>query len=138
MRHVLSLENLSTDEVRRVLDLSAEYKRELQGGNRPNDFSGHVMGLLFEKPSLRTRVSFETLFKQLGGSSLFLGKDVGWGEREPIRDFIPILTSYLDLLVIRAKSHEKVMEACEYSRCPIINGLTDVSHPCQASAPVRD
>ena len=94
------------------------------------------MGLLFEKPSLRTSVSFETLMAQLGGSSLFLGEDVGWGKREPLRDFMPILTSYLDVLVIRAKSHEKVQESLEFSRCPIINGLTDVSHPCQALADI--
>ena len=72
----------------------------------------------------------------MGGDSLFLGKDVGWGEREPLRDFIPILTSYLDVLVIRAKSHDKVIEATEHSLCPIINGLTDVSHPCQALADI--
>lgn len=136
MRHVLSLEDLSIDEVKRVLALSLELKSELKNGNRPPLMAGHVLGLLFEKPSLRTRVSFETLIKQLGGGSLFLSKDVGWGEREPVRDFIPILTSYLDVLVIRAKSHEKVIEATEYSQCPIINGLTDVSHPCQALADI--
>ena len=94
------------------------------------------MGLLFEKPSLRTRVSFETLMQQMGGSSLFLGQDVGWGKREPICDFIPVLTSYLDVLVIRAKSHEKVVEATKFSQCPVINGLTDLSHPCQALADI--
>ena len=65
---------------------------------------------------------------------MFLGSDVGWGVREPLCDFMPILTSYLDLLVIRAKSHAKVEEAVSFSRCPVINGLTDLSHPCQAFA----
>lgn len=136
MRHVLSLDDLTTEEIQRVLQIAADLKAKLANKERPSLLANHVMGLLFEKPSLRTRVSFETLIKQMGGSSLFLGKDVGWGEREPVRDFIPILTGYLDVLVIRAKSHEKVIEATQYSQCPIINGLTDVSHPCQALADI--
>lgn len=134
MRHVLSLFDLTTTEIQRVLQLSKQLKQGLEKGQRPATLAGHTVGLLFEKPSLRTRVSFECLTSQLGGNSLFLGQDVGWGKREPVQDFIPILTSYLDVLVIRAKSHAAVAEACEYSRCPIINGLTDVSHPCQALA----
>ena len=136
MRHVLSLTDLSVEEIRRVLDLSIDLKKRLQSGERPAILQQHVLGLLFEKPSLRTRVSFETLIAQLGGSSLFLGQDVGWGTREPMRDFMPILSSYLDVLVIRAKSHEKVKEAMSFSSCPIINGLTDVCHPCQALADI--
>ncbi|QEG22171.1 ornithine carbamoyltransferase [Mariniblastus fucicola] len=134
MRHVLSLYDMTSEEVQQVLDLSSEYKSRLESGDRPALLAGHTVGLLFEKPSLRTRVSFETLTSQLGGNSLFLGSDVGWGVREPLCDFVPILTSYLDLLVIRAKSHAKVEEAVSFSRCPVINGLTDVSHPCQAFA----
>lgn len=134
MRHVLSLFDLTADEIRRVLEIAANLKSELINGQRPALLQHQVMGLLFEKPSLRTRVSFETLMNQVGGSSLFLGQDVGWGKREPIRDFVPVLTSYLDVLVIRAKSHEKVIEATKFSQCPVINGLTDLSHPCQALA----
>lgn len=134
MRHVLSLFEMTSEEIRQVIDISADYKAKLEGGDRPALLAGHTVGLLFEKPSLRTRVSFETLTTQLGGNSLFLGEDVGWGSREPLCDFMPILTSYLDLLVIRAKSHAKVEEAVSFSRCPVINGLTDVSHPCQAFA----
>lgn len=134
MRHVLSLLDLTADEIRRVLEIAATLKSELESGKRPAILEHQVMGLLFEKPSLRTRVSFETLMSQMGGSSLFLGQDVGWGKREPICDFIPVLTSYLDVLVIRAKSHEKVVQATTYSQCPVINGLTDLSHPCQALA----
>ena len=136
MRHVLSLTDLSVDEIRRVLDISIDLKNRLQAGERPAILEQNVLGLLFEKPSLRTRVSFETLIGQLGGASLFLGEDVGWGTREPMRDFMPILSSYLDVLVIRAKSHEKVKEAMSFSTCPIINGLTDVCHPCQALADI--
>jgi len=136
MRHVLSLLDLTTAEIRRVLELSVHLKHKLDNHQRPPLLQHHVLGLLFEKPSLRTRVSFETLIAHVGGASLFLGSDVGWGTREPMCDFMPILSSYLDLLVIRAKSHEKVVEATEYSACPVINGLTDVCHPCQALADV--
>ena len=134
MRHVLSLHELTTEEIEEVLSLSESYKAKMAAGDRPALLAGHTVGLLFEKPSLRTRVSFETLTSQLGGNSLFLGEDVGWGKREPLCDFMPILTSYLDLLVIRAKSHDMVHKAVQFSRCPVINGLTDVSHPCQAFA----
>ena len=136
MRHVLSLFDMNTAEIEKVLDLAAEYKSRLHNGDRPQLLAGHTVGLLFEKPSLRTRVSFESLTTHLGGNSLFLGEDVGWGVREPLCDFMPILTSYLDLLVIRAKSHAKVEEAVSFSRCPVINGLTDISHPCQAFADI--
>jgi len=136
MRHVMSLLDLSTSEILRVLEIAQDLKAKLKSGQRPNLLAGHVAGLLFEKPSLRTRVSFETLMGQLGGTSLFLGEDVGWGTREPLCDFMPILTSYLDVLVIRAKSHEKIRESLEFSQCPIINGLTDVCHPCQALADI--
>ena len=134
MRHVLTLMDLTAEEIRRVLAIASELKSELANGHRPPILQHRVAGLLFEKPSLRTRVSFETLMAQTGGTSLFLGSDVGWGTREPMCDFMPILTSYVDVLVIRAKSHEQVIQSTALSRCPIINGLTDVAHPCQALA----
>ncbi len=134
MRHVLTLMDLTAAEIRRVLAIASELKSALANGHRPPILQHRVAGLLFEKPSLRTRVSFETLMAQTGGTSLFLGSDVGWGTREPMCDFMPILTSYVDVLVIRAKSHEQVIQSTAFSRCPIINGLTDVAHPCQALA----
>ncbi|MCH2182976.1 MAG: ornithine carbamoyltransferase [Mariniblastus sp.] len=136
MRHVLSLFDLSSSEIRRVLEIASDLKQQYAEGIRPASLERQVLGLLFEKPSMRTRVSFETLIRHAGGSSLFLGSDVGWGTREPIQDFIPIMTSYLDCLVIRANRHEDVVAATEYSRCPIINGLTDYCHPCQALADI--
>ena len=136
MRHLLTLHDYTTEEIRSILDLGHELKRKIREGDRPSLMQGHVAGLLFQKPSLRTRVSFESLVSQLGGQSLFLGADVGWGKREPVQDFMPILTSYLDILIIRAKRHDDVAEAMKYSQCPVINGLTDVSHPCQALADI--
>ncbi|MEM7454421.1 MAG: ornithine carbamoyltransferase [Planctomycetota bacterium] len=136
MRHVISLFDLTADEIRTVLDLSIKLKQQLRDGEREPLMQQKTMGLLFQKPSLRTRVSFETLFNQMAGSTMFLSGDVGWNTREPVQDFMPILTGYLDLLVIRAKNHNDVVEAAQFSQCPIINGLTDVSHPCQALADV--
>jgi ornithine carbamoyltransferase len=134
MKHLIELSDLQADEIRQILAISAELKSEFKQGTRRPIFAGKVLGLLFEKPSLRTRVSFEALMNQHQGASLYLGADVGWQQREPLRDFVPVLTSYLDFLVIRAKSHEDVLAASEWSRCPVINGLTDYSHPCQALA----
>ena len=134
MRHLLSWEDYSVAEIRRILDIGNDLKSLALEGNRPPVLERMVIGLLFEKPSLRTRVSFECLASQTGAASLFLGSDVGWGTREPIKDFIPILTSYVDCLVLRAKNHDDVVQAANYSRCPIINGLTDLTHPCQALA----
>ena len=134
--HFLSLEDYSATQVREILNCGQDLKNNLKSGQRPRLLAEQVVGLLFQKPSLRTRVSFEALSAHLGAKSLYLGADVGWGEREPNQDFIPVLTSYLDLLVIRAKKHEAVVEAARYSQCPVINGLTDYNHPCQALADV--
>ena len=134
-RHVLSLTELSSDEIRQVLNVSAELKHKLKRGTRESLLPNYVMALLFEKPSLRTRVSFETGMRHLGGSSLFLGQDCGWGGgREPVEDFARVLSSYVDVIVVRAKSHASVQELAKHSGVPIINGLTDLSHPCQALA----
>ena len=97
-------------------------------------FPGRVLALLFEKQSLRTRVSFETAIANLGGSSLFLGKDVGWGERESLADFAQVLSEYVDAVVCRANSHARVIALAHHCTCPVINGLTEIYHPCQALA----
>lgn len=133
-RHFTQLTDLTPGEVRHVLDVSHRLKAELIQGTRRPFFAGRVLGLLFEKPSLRTRVSFEALIGQHGGQALYLGQDVGWGKREPIEDFVPVLTSYLDGLVIRANAQTLVDQAAKLSRCTVINGLTEKAHPCQALA----
>jgi ornithine carbamoyltransferase len=134
VRHVLTLLELSADEIKRVFKLSAELKSNMARGLREPILPGRVMGLLFEKPSLRTRVSFEAAMAHLGGTSLFLGLDVGWGKRESIADFASVLGQYVDVIVCRANSHEKVEELARFADCPVINGLTDKAHPCQALA----
>lgn len=134
MRSVLTLFELTAAEIERIFEITADLKTALKQGVREPLLAGRVMGLLFEKPSLRTRVSFETGMAQLGGASLFLGEDVGWGKREAMSDFSRVLSQYVDVLVCRAKSHRTVEELAEHATCPVINGLTDQSHPCQALA----
>lgn len=134
MRHVLDVFDLSTKEIERIFAISEDLKCKHAKGLREPLLPGRVLGLLFEKPSLRTRVSFETAIAHLGGSSLFLGKDVGWGHRETAADFAQVLSQYVDVIVCRANSHARVQELAQYSQCPVINGLTDLAHPCQALA----
>lgn len=134
MRHVLTLLDLSRSEVVEILQTAERLKRQLSHGDRPPLLAGRVIGLLFEKPSLRTRVSFEAAMAQLGGNSLFLGNDVGWGKRESPADFARVLGSYLDAIVCRTKQHETVELLASFNTLPVINGLTDLAHPCQALA----
>jgi ornithine carbamoyltransferase len=134
MPHVLTLLELTTDDIQRIFAISADLKEKLERGIREPLLQGHVAALLFEKPSLRTRVSFETAMIHLGGSGMYLGADVGWGHRESAADFARVLSEYVDVIICRAKSHRRVDELAEYSTCPVINGLTDLAHPCQALA----
>lgn len=134
MRHVTSLFDLTDEEVQAVLDRSIQLKKDFKAGKRESLLPGYVIGLLFEKPSLRTRVSFETGVRHLGGGSLFLGDDVGWGKRESPEDFSKVLSRFVDAIVCRSNSHEMVETLAKYSSCPVVNGLTDRFHPCQALA----
>jgi ornithine carbamoyltransferase len=134
MRHLLTLFDLTADEVRQILATGQRLADMLADGQRPALLQNRCIGLLFEKPSLRTRVSFEAGMVQLGGSSLFLGEDVGWGKRESPSDFTKVLGQYLDAVVCRAKAHDRVVELASFSALPVINGLTDLSHPCQSLA----
>src|SRR5262245_10733528 len=134
MRHVLDAFYLSATEMERVFALSRELKADYSQGIRKPLLPGRVMALLFEKPSLRTRVSFETAISHLGGTSMFLGKDVGWGQRESTADFAQVLSQYVDVIVCRANVHRQVEELARFSTCSVVNGLTDWAHPCQALA----
>ena len=135
MRHLISLADLTGAEIERIFAISEDLKTKHAQGLREPLLPGRVMALLFEKPSLRTRVSFEAGMAHLGGSSLFLGEDVGWNQgRESIADFGRVLSEYADVIVMRTKSHQTVVELAQYSSCAVINGLTDYEHPCQALA----
>lgn len=134
MRHLLTLTDVSTAEIHGIFQLADRLKDDYERGHREPRFPGHVMALLFAKPSLRTRVSFEAAMAHLGGHSLYLGKEVGWGERESDADFSRVLSCYADIIVCRTVDHDSVERLALESRCPVINGLTSVEHPCQALA----
>jgi ornithine carbamoyltransferase len=134
MRHLLTLADLTTAEIERIFSITEDLKTKFEKGLREPLLPGRVMALLFEKPSLRTRVSFEAAMGHLGGTSLFLGQDVGFGRRESIEDFGRVLGEYVDVIVLRANRHTTALKLAEHSPCPVINGLTDFGHPCQALA----
>jgi ornithine carbamoyltransferase len=134
MRDILTPFDLSTEEILRLFAIAKELKDKFTSGRREPLLAGRVMALLFEKPSLRTRVSFETAIAHLGGQTMFLGQEVGWGKRESAADFGQVISQYVDIVVCRANSHTRLVELADHCTCPVINGLTDESHPCQALA----
>ncbi|MCY3005715.1 MAG: ornithine carbamoyltransferase [Planctomycetota bacterium] len=136
MRHLRSLVDLRIDEFQTIMDWSHQLKKHLSQGHRPDLLKNRTCALVFEKASLRTRVSFETAMAQLGGTALYLTGDAGWRERETIGDFVRVLGEYCDFLVCRAFSQTTIEELVRHNAVPIINGLTDDSHPCQALADV--
>ena len=136
MRHLLSLKDLTTAEIEEILTIGRDLKDKMARGIREPLFPGYVLGMIFQKQSLRTRVSFEAGMSHLGGSAIYLADDVGFGKREPICDFAHVLSQMVDMVMIRAKHHEDVVEFAEYSSVPVINGLTDYCHPCQALADI--
>lgn len=134
MRHLITLDDVSTEEIQRIFALTQDIKSKFEQGIREPLLPGRVMALLFEKQSLRTRVSFQAGIAHMGGTSMMLGDDAGFGKRERIDDFTKVLCQFVDVIVMRCKSHETVVQVAEHATCSIINGLTDVSHPCQALA----
>jgi len=134
MRNLLTLADLKSAEIDRIFAISEDLKAKFNQGLREALLPGRVMALLFEKPSLRTRVSFEAGMINLGGNSLFLGDDVGFGSRESVADFGRVLSQYADVIVVRAFKHQTAVDLARYSTCSVINGLTDFAHPCQALA----
>lgn len=135
MRHFLNVLDLTAEELVEVLDVATRLKVELQRGLREPTLLGHVLGLVFEKPSLRTRGSFEAAMAQLGGASIFLpSSEVGFGSRESVPDFARAMSQYVDAVVLRTFRHQTVESFASCSSCPVINGLSDQAHPCQALA----
>ena len=135
MRHFLDLFDLTPDELTHLLQEAARLKAAHQRGKRRATLKGRVLGMVFEKPSLRTRVSFQAAVAQLGGTSIFLeGAEVGLGSRESVPDCARAMSQYVDAVVLRTFRHETVGTFAAYSSCPVINGLSDTYHPCQALA----
>ena len=134
MRHLTTLFDITPVELSEILTIAHDLKRLWQQGQRPPLLAGRVLALLFEKPSLRTRVSFEAGIVQLGGAAMFLGQEVGWQKREKSSDFVQVLGQYTDFIVCRTFSHTAIDELASYDSVSIINGLSDLAHPCQALA----
>ena len=137
MKHFLDLASWSTRELEYLLELAFSLKMEWQtGGNRPI-LQNKTLGMIFQKPSLRTRVSFEMAMKHLGGSAMMLGpQEIGLGKRESIADVARVLSSYVQGIMARVFAHDHVVQLAENSRVPVINGLSDSYHPCQALADI--
>jgi ornithine carbamoyltransferase len=133
MQHVIDLLDWTGDDFRSLLRDAARLKAALRKGMRKPILKGRVLGMIFEKPSLRTRVSFEAGMAQLGGASVFMnGSEIGLGIRESIADFARTLSEYVDGVVLRVFQHGTIETFAQYATCPVINGLSDYHHPCQA------
>ncbi len=133
MKHLTSLLDLTSDELFAILNKAAELKNLFRKGERPQLYAGYVLAQLFEKPSLRTRNSFEAAMIHLGGSGIFLTTaEAGLNGRESLPDVAKVLSSFSDIITMRTFSQKLIEEVAKHSSCPVINGLSDDRHPCQA------
>lgn len=138
LRHFLTLMDVSPDELKQILQRAIELKAMQRRGEIYQPFIGKVLGMVFEKSSTRTRISFEAGMSQLGGSAIFLSpRDTQLGRGEPIEDSARVISRMLDLVMIRTFAHSTVQRFAEYSQVPVINGLTDAHHPCQLLADLQ-
>lgn len=135
MKHLLKLADLSKEDIFDILNLADQLKYENKHNIEHHHLKGKTLGMIFQKSSTRTRVSFEVGMYQLGGSALFLSsKDLQIGRGEPVEDTARVLSRYLDGIMIRTFDQKEVEDLAEYGSIPIINGLTDYCHPCQVLA----
>lgn len=135
MKHLLKLQDLQTKEILEILNLADQLKYEKKNGIEHHHLKGKTLGMIFQKSSTRTRVSFEVGMFELGGSALFLSpRDLQIGRGEPIQDTARVLSRYLDGIMIRTFDQEEVENLAKYGSIPVINGLTDYCHPCQVLA----
>jgi ornithine carbamoyltransferase len=135
MRHFIDIADFATSDLEHLIRLAVQLKHEWQsGGNRPA-LGGQVLGMIFEKPSLRTRVSFDVAMLHLGGHALYLSPaEIGLGKRESVADVARVLSGYVQGIMARVFSHAHILDLARWSWVPVINGLSDASHPCQALA----
>ena len=135
MKHFLDVSETSPVEIQDMLELAIRLKKEyFSGGNQPF-FKGKVLGMIFQKPSLRTRVSFDMAMRHMGGDALYLSpNEIGLGKRESVGDVSRVLSGYVHAIMARVFQHEHITDLAKYASVPVINGLSDFSHPCQAMA----
>lgn len=135
LRHFLSIADLTAPELAQLLDAAAALKRDPIPADAP--LRGRALAMVFEKPSLRTRLSFEIAMAQLGGHATYLSpQEVGLGRRESVSDVARVVSRYVDVVVLRTFAHETTEEFAKHSRVPVINGLSELSHPCQGLADI--
>ena len=138
IRHFLTLKDLTASELEAVIDRAIELKKKQKNRDLFEPFKNHVMAMIFEKSSTRTRVSFETAMTQFGGSAIFLSsKDSQLGRGEPVEDSARVLSRMVDIIMIRTFDHSMIEKFSNYSEVPVINALTDHFHPCQLLADIQ-
>lgn len=135
MKDFLAIADFSSQEIQEMIDLAVRLKAEWKTGGNPPVLKGKVLAMIFQKPSLRTRVSFDMAMRHLGGDALYLSpNEIGLGKREAISDIARVLSGYVQAIMARVFDHEHVLELARCSDIPVINGLSDYNHPCQALA----
>jgi ornithine carbamoyltransferase len=135
MKHFLDISDYSPEELQDLLDLAIRLKKEYFSVGNSQLFKGKVLGMIFQKPSLRTRVSFDMAMRHMGGDALYLSpSEIGFGKRETIADVARVLSGYVQAIMARVFEHAHILELAKWSSIPVINGLSDYSHPCQAMA----
>ena len=135
MKHFLSLKDFSKSEILEIIDIAKEIKKEFKAGKKTPFLANKTLGMIFEKSSTRTRVSFEVGMYQLGGYALFLSSnDIQLGRGEPMKDTARVISRMVDMIMVRTFSHKKLEEFAKYSRVPVINGLTNEYHTAQLMA----
>lgn len=135
MRRFLTLADLGPETMREILDLAVKIKRAWMAGESTPYLKNKVLGMIFQKPSLRTRVSFDVAMLQLGGHGLYLSpNEVQLGQRESTADIARVISRYVNVVMARVFAHHDVVELAKYASVPVINGLSDFSHPCQGMA----
>jgi ornithine carbamoyltransferase len=135
MKDFLAIADFSSQEIQSLLDRAVQLKAEWKTGGNPPLLKNKVLAMIFQKPSLRTRVSFDMAMRHLGGDALYLSpEEIGLGKREAISDIARVMSGYVDAIMARVFDHQHVVELARWAVIPIINGLSDYNHPCQALA----
>ena len=135
MKDYLAVADYSAEELQSILDIAIELKTEWKKKGNPPLFKDKVLAMIFQKPSLRTRVSFDMAMRHLGGDALYLSPaEIGLGKRESIADVARVVSGYVDVIMARVFDHQHVLELAKWADIPVINGLSDYNHPCQAAA----
>src|SRR5262245_62342066 len=136
-KHFLALDQVDAKTLRQIPDTGKAMKKARANGGNDKPLAGKTLAMIFEKPSTRTRVSFEVGMRELGGQTIMLGRtDTQLGRGETIADTARVLSRYVDIIMMRTTGEEKLLEMAKYATVPVINGLTDKTHPCQLLADV--